>query len=98
MNRIRINDIKYYTAGEGQRQIFHSTKGGAHFNAKKGYQKLISNKRATCLLDIVSQITAKAMANRMMNVLHKIFAMDQIGSIRGRYIGTSLRTVDDVIQ
>ena len=38
------------------------------------------------------------MANRMMQVLHKLIAGDQTGSIRGRYIGTNLRTVEDVIQ
>ena len=38
------------------------------------------------------------MANRMMQVLHELIAEDQTGSIRGRYIGTNLRTVDDVIQ
>ena len=65
---------------------------------KKGDQKLISNKRAICLLDIVYKITAKVMANRLMNVLHKLIATDQTGSIRGRYIGTNLRTVDDVIR
>ena len=38
------------------------------------------------------------MANRLMQVIHKLIAGDQTGSIRGRYIGTNLRTVDDVIR
>ena len=65
---------------------------------KKGDQKLIKNKRAICLLDIVYKITAKVFANRLMQVLTKLIASDQTGSIRGRFIGTNLRTVDDVIK
>ena len=36
---------------------------------KKGDQKLIKNKRAICLLDIVYKIIAKVIANRLANVL-----------------------------
>ena len=65
---------------------------------KKGDQKLLKNKRAICLLDIIYIITTKVMANRLMQVIHKLIAGDQTGSIRGRYIGTNLRTVDDVVR
>lgn len=64
---------------------------------KKGDQKFIKNKRAICLLDIVYKITAKVLATRIMTVLQKIVAADQTGSVRGRYIGSSLRTIADVI-
>ena len=64
---------------------------------KKGDQKLIKNKRAICLLDIIYKIVAKVLANRMMAVMSKIVASDQTGSMRGRYIGTNLRTIADVI-
>ena len=65
---------------------------------KKGDQKLVKNKRAICLLDVVYKIIAKVIANRMANVLNKLIDSDQTGSIRGRFIGTNLRTVDDVIK
>ena len=64
---------------------------------KKGDQKLIRNKRAICLLDVIYKIVAKVLANRMMAVLHMLVAPDQTGSIRGRYIGANLRTIADVI-
>ena len=37
------------------------------------------------------------LANRLNTVIQKIVAPDQTGSIRGRYIGTNLRTIADVI-
>lgn len=65
---------------------------------KKGDQKLLKNKRAICLLDVVYKIAAKAIANRLMAIIHKLVATDQTGSIRGRFIGTNLRTIADVIE
>ena len=64
---------------------------------KKGDPKLIQNKRPICLLDVIYKIVAKVLANRMMSVIHTIICPDQTGSIRGRYIGTNLRTIADVI-
>lgn len=64
---------------------------------KKGDQKLIRNKRAICLLDIIYKIVAKVIANRLASVIKKVVAPDQTGSIKGRYIGTNLRTIADVI-
>ena len=64
---------------------------------KKGEQKLIKNKRAICLLDVIYKIVAEVIANRLMSAIHVLVAPDQTGSIRGRYIGTNLRTIADVI-
>ena len=84
---------------KGRGQFFITQRRGViTLIPKKGNQKLIENKRAICLLDTVYKITAKVMANRLMHVLDKLIAGDQTGSIRGRYIGTNLRTVDDVIK
>ena len=43
------------------------------------------------------KIAAKAIANRLMTVIHKLVATDQTGSIRGRFIGTNIRVIDDLI-
>ena len=64
---------------------------------KKGDQRLLKNKRAMCLLDIVYKRVAKVLANRLMIVIDKLVAPDQTGSIRGRFIETNLRTIADVI-
>ena len=64
---------------------------------KKGYPKLIQNKRQICLLDIIYKIVAKVLANRMISVIHTIVSPDQTGSIAGRFIGANLRTIADVI-
>ena len=64
---------------------------------KKGDQKFIQNKRAICLLDIVYKMVAKVLASRMMSVMHNLVEEDQTGSIRGRFIGSNLRTISDVI-
>ena len=64
---------------------------------KKGDQKIITNKRAICLLDIIYKIVAKVISNRIMVVMNSIVAPDQTGSIKDRYIGTNIRTIADVI-
>ena len=87
-NNARKNGLFYITQRRGVLTLL----------PKKGNQKLIKNKRAICLLDIIYKIVAKAIANRLMLVIDKLIAQDQTGSIRGRYIGTNLRAVADVIE
>ena len=65
---------------------------------KRGDQTLLKNKRAICLLDTLYKVVAKVIANRLMLVISKLVSPDQTGSIRGRHIGMSIRTIADVIE
>lgn len=65
---------------------------------KKGDQKNLRNKRAICLLDIIYKIVAKVLANRLSRVISRLVSPDQTGSIKGRYIGSNIRTISDVIE
>ena len=90
--------VTYINTAREQGEFFVTQRRGVlTLLPKKGDQKLIKNKRAICLLDIIYKIAAKAIANRLMAVLPTIVASDQTGSVRGRYIGSSLRTIEDII-
>ncbi|MEM9300434.1 MAG: reverse transcriptase family protein, partial [Bacteroidota bacterium] len=91
--------LSYITQVKEKKQFFVTQRRGViTLIPKPGDQKLIKNKRAICLLDIVYKIVAKVLANRIMFVISKLVAPDQTGSIRGRYIGKNIRTVADVIE
>ena len=87
-----VNDAK-------EKGVFFPTqrRGVITLIPKKGDQRFLKNKRAICLLDIVYKIVAKVLANRLMAVIHKLVAPDQTGSMRGRFIGTNLRTIADIV-
>ncbi|MEM9078968.1 MAG: reverse transcriptase family protein, partial [Bacteroidota bacterium] len=89
-----------YLSQTKERGMFFATqrRGVITLIPKHGDQKFLKNKRAICLLDIVYKIVAKVMANRLMTIISKLIVPDQTGSIRGRYIGTNIRMVADVIE
>ena len=90
--------VDYINQAKQQGQFFVTQRRGViTLIPKKGDQKMLANKPAICLLDIIYKIVAKALSVRLMAVIHKIVANDQTGSIKGRYIGTNLRTIADVI-
>ena len=57
----------------------------------------LANWRPVTLLNTDYKILAKALARRLNTVLTKLIANDQCGFIKGRNIGTIIRTTDDVI-
>ena len=64
---------------------------------KKGDPKLLANWRPISLLNVDFKIAAHALASRLHKVLPKIISSDQSGYIRGRYIGTNIRLIQDII-
>ena len=58
---------------------------------------LIKNWRPITLLNCNYKIAAKALANRLKKVLPKLVNSDQIGFMKGRFIGENIRLIDRVI-
>ena len=64
---------------------------------KKGDKTNISNYRPLSLTGTDYKIIAFVLAERLQKVIHKLINSDQSGYIKGRFIGTNIRLVDDII-
>ena len=57
----------------------------------------VKNWRPITLLNTDYKIAAKAIANRLQNVLPKLINNDQTGFLKGRFIGENIRLIDGLI-
>ena len=60
-------------------------------------RNILNNWRPITLTNSDYKILAKALAERLVTVIHKLVNDDQVGFIRGRNIATVIRSIDDVI-
>ena len=58
----------------------------------------VKNHRPISLLNTDYKIIAKVMANRLKVCLHQIIYEDQTGFMKGKNIGSNIRTIIDVIE
>ncbi len=65
---------------------------------KKGDNTLLKNYRPISLTNYDYKIICFVLANRMQNVLTSIIHEDQTGYIRGRYIGSNARLLEDYFE
>jgi len=65
---------------------------------KKGEKDNIENYRPISLCNLDYKIIAGVLAKRMQKVLFKIISPDQTGYIKGRFIGTSTRLIQDILE
>ena len=66
---------------------------------KKGKDPfLVKNYRPLSLLNTDYKILAKVVANRLKLCLHQIIHADQTGFMKGRNIGSNIRTIIDLIE
>ena len=92
-----INSINY-AFGNGQLSVTQR-RGIIKLIPKKDTEtNLIKNWRPITLLNCDYKIAAKAIANRIKNVLTNMINNDQTGFIKGRFIGENIRLIDGVIQ
>ena len=59
--------------------------------------RYLANWRPVSLLNTDYKILPKALAKRLQKVIPKIINTDQVGYIKGRYIGENIRTLFDLI-
>jgi hypothetical protein len=60
--------------------------------------RFLTSWRPLSLLNTDYKILAKALANRLQNVITCLVNNDQSGYVKGRYIGQNIRTIADIIE
>ena len=58
---------------------------------------LIKNWRPFSLINVDIKIVSKALTFRLRKVIHKFIHYDQAVYVKGRYIGESVRLIDDLL-
>ena len=58
---------------------------------------LIKNWRPISLINVDIKIASKALAFRLRKVIHKVIHYDQTAYVKGRYIGESVRLIDNLL-
>ena len=65
---------------------------------KKGRDKrLVKNWRPISLMNVDTKIASKVIALRMKKVLPNIINYDETAYVKNRYIGESIRMIDDIL-
>lgn len=64
---------------------------------KKGDPSNMENWRPVTILNTDYKIAAKALANRLKKVIHKLISGDQQGYIRERFIGFNIRQIQPLL-
>ena len=61
-------------------------------------KRLLKNWRPVSLLNVDYKILAKVLATRLQKVISYVISSDQVGYIRGRYIGDNIRIMLDILE
>ena len=61
-------------------------------------KRLLKNWRPISLLNVDYKILAKVLATRLQKVISYVISSDQVGYIRGRYIGDNIRIMLDILE
>ena len=64
---------------------------------KSGAESCLNNWRPITLLNVDYKIIARALAQRLQKVISKVVSADQNGYIKNRFIGFSIRQIQDII-
>ena len=59
---------------------------------------MIKNWRPISLINLDIKIASKALAFRMKKVLPSVIHCDQTAYVKGRYVGESVRLIDDLLK
>ena len=61
-------------------------------------KRFIRNLRPISLINVDIKVASKALANRLEAVINKLISVDQTAYVKGRFIGESIRVVNDLIE
>ena len=89
--------VNYINEAKGGQLFVTHRRGVLTLIPKKGNQKLLTNKRPICLLDVIYKLIAKVIVIRMNKVIDRLVHRSQSGFMKGRYIGENSRLISDVI-
>ena len=56
------------------------------------------NWRPISLINVDIKVASKAIANRLKAVIHNLISVDQTAYVKGRFIGESIRVINDLIE
>ena len=59
---------------------------------------MIKNWRPISLINVDIKVASKAIANRLKAVIHNLISVDQTAYVKGRFIGESIRVINDLIE
>ena len=59
--------------------------------------RLIKNWRPISLSNVDVNVVSKALSERMKKAIHSVIHCDQTAYVKGRYIGESVRLIDDLL-
>ena len=59
---------------------------------------MIKNWRPISLINVDIKVASKALANRLKAVIHSLTSVDQTANVKGRFIGESIRVINDLIE
>ena len=91
-----VNSINY-AFGKGQLSVTQRWRIIKLIPKKDAEPDLIKNWHPITLLNCDYKIAAKAIANRLKKVIPELVNSDQMGFIKGRFIGENIRLIDSVI-
>ena len=58
----------------------------------------IKNWRPISLINVDIKVASKALAKRLNAVIHNMISVDQTAYVKGRFIGESIRVINDLIE
>ena len=59
---------------------------------------MIKNWRPISLINVDIKVASKAIANRLKAVIHNLISVDQTAYVKGRFIGESIRVINNLIE
>ena len=61
-------------------------------------KRLIKNWRPISLINVDIKVASKSIANGLKAVIHNLISVDQTAYVKGRFIGESVRVINDLIK
>ena len=87
-----------YTFEKGELSVSQKQAAITLIEEKDRDKRFIKNWRSISLLNVDVKIASKALANRVKKVISKLITVDHTAYVKGRFIGESIRVINDLIE